>query len=314
MTAPPTPSTRVRRRLVVPTYEGRPLHDPTEPVYDQGLAFDVETLLSRRSMLKAIGLGGLGAGLLAACGPGASTAAPGGTSAASASTSSAGGSGTAAGSAATADCTVIPEETAGPFPGDGSNGPDVLSQSGVVRADIRSSFGTSTTTAQGVPLTIRFALLDLAKGCAPLANAAVYAWHCDRDGNYSMYSQAVTGENYLRGVQAAGADGVATFTSIFPACYQGRWPHIHFEVYPSLDRATDPANRIATSQIALPEATCKEVYATDGYASSVATLAHVSLTTDMVFGNDGAIHQIGAISGSIADGLTVELPVPVRTS
>ena len=33
--------------------------------------------------------------------------------------------------------TEIPEETAGPFPGDGSNGPDVLTESGVVRKDIR---------------------------------------------------------------------------------------------------------------------------------------------------------------------------------
>ena len=58
-------------------------------------------------------------------------------------------------SADAASCEVIPEETAGPFPGDGSNGPDVLSQSGVVRKDIRSSFGSSTTVAEGVPLTIQ---------------------------------------------------------------------------------------------------------------------------------------------------------------
>ena len=138
-----------------------------------------------------------------------------------------------------------------------------------------------------------------AKSCAPLANAAVYAWHCDRDGNYSMYSQGVTNENYLRGVQAAGADGIVTFTSIFPACYQGRWPHVHFEIYPSLDRATDPANRIATSQIALPSDICKQVYATDGYASSQTTFPQVSLASDMVFGNDQGIHQIGAMSGTI---------------
>ena len=292
-----------------PTFEGRPLHDPSESLYDQGLAFDLETLLTRRSMLKALGLGGLTAGLVVACGPGASAT---GTPAASATASTA--SSAAGGSAAAAGCSVIPEETAGPFPGDGSNGPDVLTQSGVVRSDIRSSFGTSTTTAQGVPLTIRLALLDASKSCVPLANAAVYAWHCDRDGNYSMYSAAAANENYLRGVQAAGADGVVTFQSIFPACYQGRWPHVHFEVYPGLDAATDPANRIATSQIALPEDICHAVYATDGYASSMQTLSRVSLTSDMVFGNDGGIHQIGAISGSIDSGLTVELPVAVRAA
>jgi protocatechuate 3,4-dioxygenase beta subunit len=129
-----------------------------------------------------------------------------------------------------------------------------------------------------------------------------------------MYSRGVTNENYLRGVQAADSSGIVTFQSIFPACYSGRWPHIHFEVYPSLDKATSPANRIATSQIALPEAICNEVYATDGYSQSVSNMQGVSLARDNVFGEDQGIHQIGAISGSIASGLTVELPVPVQTA
>ena len=158
-----------------PTFEGRPLPDPTEPVFDQGLTFDVETLLDRRKVLKILGFGA-GAFALAACAPG-SSASPFGSAAA-----------TSAANASGAACTVIPEETAGPFPGDGSNGPDVLTQSGIVRADIRSSFGSSSTVAAGVPLTIRLAIQDLADGCAPLANAAVYVWHCDQQGRYSMYS------------------------------------------------------------------------------------------------------------------------------
>jgi len=105
-----------------------------------------------------------------------------------------------------------------------------------------------------------------------------------------------------------------TFSSIFPACYPGRWPHVHFEVYPSLEKATSPTNRLATSQIALPEATCRDVYATAGYESSIQTLSGVSLQRDTVFGDDAGVHQIGAISGSIADGLTVELPVAVNTA
>ena len=40
-------------------------------------------------------------------------------------------------------CSLIPSETAGPYPGDGSNGPNVLTQSGIVRSDIRASFGSS---------------------------------------------------------------------------------------------------------------------------------------------------------------------------
>ena len=197
-------------------------------------------------------------------------------------------------------------------PGDGTNGPDVLNQSGVVRADIRSSFGSSTTLASGVPLTIRLAILDIAQSCAPIDGAAVYLWHCDQAGRYSLYSSSAQSENYLRGVQAAGADGIVTFTSIFPACYSGRWPHIHFEVYPSLEKATNAGNKIATSQVALPEDICNQVYATSGYEQSVQNLAGVSLARDNVFGDDGGVHELGAISGAIAGGLAVDLSVPVQ--
>ena len=289
---------------VIPSFEGRPLPNPTEPAYDQGLQFDIETLLDRRKVLKLFGYGAISLSL-AACAP-AATALPSASESASSST-------TPDPSASTAEAcdVVIPEETAGPFPGDGSNGPDILNQSGAVRSDIRSSFGSSTNTAEGVPLTIRFAIQDLANGCAPLAGAAVYVWHCTRDGEYSMYGQGVANENFLRGVQAAGDDGIVTFQSIFPGCYSGRWPHIHFEVYPSLEAATDSGNKIATSQIALPEATCAEVYATDGYGSSVESLARTSLDGDMVFGDDGGVRELGRISGTIPGGLTVELAVPV---
>ena len=99
-----------------------------------------------------------------------------------------------------------------------------------------------------MPLTVNLQILDNANGCTPLAGAAVYMWHCDIDGRYSLYSQAATDENYLRGVQEADSDGRVTFTSIFPAAYSGRWPHIHFEVYPSLTEATSagtPAGDVA---------------------------------------------------------------------
>ncbi len=110
----------------------------------------------------------------------------------------------------------IPEETAGPYPGDGSNGPNVLAASGVVRQDITASFGTGSGKAEGVPLTFTLTLLDNANGCVPLAGAAVYAWHCDREGRYSLYDSGLSNENYLRGVQEADANGQVTFTSSLP--------------------------------------------------------------------------------------------------
>ena len=70
----------------------------------------------------------------------------------------------------------------------------MLSKAGVVRTDIRSSFA----------------------------------------GLYSLYNRGATDQNYLRGVQASDADGKLSFTTIFPGCYRGRWPHIHFEIFRDL--------------------------------------------------------------------------------
>ena len=270
--------------------------------HDRGLVFDLSTM-DRRRVLKLLGFGGLSASLftIVGCGPAGATGSP-----------LASPSATAAAVASGASCAVIPEETAGPFPGDGSNGPDVLSQDGVVRSDIRSSFGSSTTVAAGVPLAIKLTIQDAGGDCAPLAGAAVYLWHCDRDGGYSLYSQAVADENYLRGVQEADDSGLVTFQSIFPACYPGRWPHIHFEVYPSLELATDEANKVATSQIALPEDACNLAFATDGYSQSIQNLSQLSLATDNVFRDDGATRQLGTVTGDVAGGLTVTATIPVN--
>lgn len=206
-------------------------------------------------------------------------------------------------------CEAIPEETAGPYPGDGSNGPNVLSQSGIVRSDIRSSFGGLTGDADGIPLTVRLSLVSTAT-CAPLAGRAIYLWHCDREGRYSLYSSGATDKNYLRGVQETDSDGNVTFTTIFPAAYSGRWPHIHFEVYPSLAAATDSSQKTDTSQLALPEDVCNDVYATAGYEASAGNLAQTSLTTDMVF-RDGSSQQLAAVTGSTAAGYQAALQVAV---
>jgi protocatechuate 3,4-dioxygenase beta subunit len=277
-----------------PTYEGRPLVRPDEEVVDQGLGFDVTTLMSRRRMLRALGFGAATVGL-AAC---ASTSSTGSTTTTAASTSSG----------------EIPDETAGPYPGDGSNGPNVLSESGIVRSDIRSSFGGSSGTAGGVPMNLELVISDLANGGVPFAGVAVYVWHCDREGRYSMYSSGVEDQNYLRGVQIADSAGRVSFTSIFPACYTGRWPHIHFEVYPDQASITDASNAIATSQVALPEDVCNQVYAQAGYEDSVGTMSEVTLTSDNVFGDDGGASQLGTVTGDATSGYNVSLAVGVDTT
>ncbi|OLT17864.1 3,4-dioxygenase subunit beta [Serinicoccus sp. CUA-874] len=303
-----TPRTQPR------TYEGRALPRPDDDLEDQGLAFDVGTLLSRRRALGLLGLGA--AGTLAACAPagtGSTAASSSATSEAAAATSAATGDDAAATS--TADLTEIPDETAGPYPGDGSNGADVLEQSGVVRSDLTSSFGDSAGgTATGIPMTLELTLLDIAAGGGPMTGAAVYVWHCTDSGLYSMYSSGVEDENFLRGVQVTDDAGVVTFTSIVPGCYAGRWPHIHVEVYPDEASIVDSTTNICTSQVALPQGMSEAVYATSGYDGSTENLGQLTLASDNVFGDDGGVHQLATVSGDTDAGYVVRLTVPIDTT
>ena len=82
-----------------------------------------------------------------------------------------------------------------------------------MRSDITSSFGSSTIKATGVPLTVTTTILDFSAGKKPLADGAVYVWHCNQQGQYSFYSSSVTQENYLRGVQETDPSGTGTTSS-----------------------------------------------------------------------------------------------------
>lgn len=289
-----------------PTYEGRLLDRADEEVVDQGAAFDIRTLVTRRGVLGLAGLG-VGALVLAACAPSQSSTSS--TSDSTATTDTGGSSG----STATTATGEIPDETAGPYPGDGSNGPDVLEESGIVRQDITTSIDGSAT-ADGIPLTFELQVVDLANGSVPFEGVAVYAWHCTAEGEYSMYSSGLEDVTYLRGVQVADADGKVSFTSIFPGCYSGRWPHIHFEVYPDVDSITDSANAIATSQLALPEDVCATVYADSRYPGSSQNLAQTSLSSDNVFGDDSGALQLATVTGDAGSGYSASLVVGVDTT
>ncbi len=268
--------------------------------HDLGLAHDLQ-VLSRRRILQLAGVAGAAA-LVAACEGGAAKHASGTTTAATS-------TGSAADAAACA--AAAPAETAGPYPGDGSNGPNVLIESGVVRSDIRSSFGSYSGTAEGVAATIELTLQDVTKSCAAGAGMAVYVWHCDRAGDYSLYSQDAVDQNYLRGVQVADQDGRVSFTSIFPACYAGRWPHIHFEVFDSLEAAVAGEDARLTSQIALPEQACTAVFDYDsGYNASVQNMSQVTLSSDNVFG-DGWDAELATVTGDPASGMTIALTIGV---
>jgi protocatechuate 3,4-dioxygenase beta subunit len=280
------------------------LHSPNHPRddledHDLGLAHDLPRLVSRRGAL--LMLGGAGAAVLAGCATNTGQVAT--TTAAAAPPS------TAAASAG-GDVSLIPEETAGPFPGDGSNGVNVLTESGVVRSDIRSSFGNASGIADGVPLRIDLTVLSVSSGGAPLSGAAVYAWHADAVGRYSLYSQGAEAENYLRGVQVADSAGRLSFQSIYPGAYDGRWPHVHFEVYPDVAAATAATGKLRTSQLALPEDVSRRVYADSRYPDSLSNLSRTSLDTDLVF-RDGYSLQLATVTGDASSGYVASLTVPV---
>lgn len=249
---------------------------------DGGLARDLSLTLSRRRALGLLGATGAGA-LLPACdflGP-PGHAEPNLTAFAA--------DGTV--------CMKMPSETAGPFPADGTNRlsgaiTNVLTQSGVIRSDIRSSFGGLQGTASGSRLDLAIQLVDVRRACAPLAGYLVYIWSCDARGKYSLYEIADC--NYLRGAGVTNAEGSVTLTTVFPGCYPGRWPHIHFEVFASAEKAGSGRESLLTSQFAFPADVCNSLYGAGGdYVGSGKNLAKLSIATDGIF-RDSTPEQIAA--------------------
>jgi protocatechuate 3,4-dioxygenase beta subunit len=291
-------------------------HDIDDHEHNRGLALDLETigrrLIERRRALAWLA-GSSTALALAGCGGsgGSSTAAASTDASATNGTSSTSSTSTSTSSGGTTatSCIADPAETAGPYPADGTNTAsgstsNVLTASGIVRSDIRSSFISSTTTAQGVQVTLTLTLVDASDGCTPLSGYAIYIWHCDASGNYSLYGAPT--ESYRRGVQVTDANGQVTFTTIFPACYSGRYPHMHLEIYTSTATATSGRAALLTTQLCMPAAVCTTVF--DGsslYSASIANFASVSIASDNVFGDNTSTQiaqQRPTMTGSVAAG------------
>ena len=206
-------------------------------------------------------------------------------------------------------CVADAQVTSGPYPADGTNQSsgstnDILTASGIVRRDIRRSFLTTNTLATGVQVLLHLTVRDETTGCGPESSFAVYVWHCDQNGHYSLYS--APSESYLRGVQVCGAKGGLGFKTIFPACYSGRWPHIHVEVFKSLSAATNGENAILTTQLAMPSDICSTVYSeASGYTGSSQNFSGESLSTDNVFGSCTSSElavMTPSFKGSVSDG------------
>ena len=217
-------------------------------------------------------------------------------------------------------CTALPWETAGPYPADGSNSKDgqivnVLTQEGVIREDLRASFAGYEGAAPGVPLAIELTLTDVS-GCSALGGHAVYVWHCDATGLYSLYDTPE--QNYLRGVGLSDTQGRVNFTTIYPGCNDGRWPHIHFEVFSSAAAAVAGEASVLTAQIALPEAESAAVYTADArYSNGTRNLGRTTLASDNVFSDNGdaaLAQQTLILEGDIETGLRGSVSIPCPSS
>ncbi|WP_417262114.1 hypothetical protein [Celeribacter sp.] len=215
------------------------------------------------------------------------------------------------------DCVAIPRETAGPFPADGTNRRagqivDVLTQNGVLRRDITSSFGEAKGQAEGVPISLELTLQDHA-GCTPLEGYAIYIWHCDAGGAYSMYN--VPEANWLRGLAVADASGKVAFDTVVPGCYPRRWPHIHFEVFESAEAAVSGVRPVLISQLAFSEGQIDEIYQSDQgrYAQSIRNLAGIPLSRDSIFRDNSAAElaqqtvEVSSGAGSLAGHVTIPI-------
>ena len=216
-------------------------------------------LFSRR---RALGIFGAAATLVG-CGGGSSS------SATSAATSSSGGT------SGSTSCVLTPQETAGPYP----LFSDVASASTYMREDI-------TEGKTGVPLQLLLTFVNANDSCAPITDALIYAWHCDKDGVYSGYSQPggnTLGETFCRGVQMTDSTGLVRFTTIYPGWYSGRITHVHFRAY--LGNSLQ-----ATSQLAFPQDITKAVYASSLYGARGQNTSITSFSADNVF-SDGEQYQ-----------------------
>lgn len=217
--------------------------------------------MKRKDFLKGIGLAGLGLGL-----PKTSKA-------------SAEGPLNPPGDA----CTLIPSETAGPFP------LDLTANTYYFRKDLRE-------TKTGVPLTVKLKILGSAN-CLPMQNVRVNIWHCDKDGLYSGYSQTnnagQAGLTYLRGYQMTDANGEVEFLTIFPGWYTGRICHIHFQVYVSSSYA-------AISQLTFDIAKKNAIYAANTALYTKGT-DPMTLSSDNIF-SDGYAYQLATLTPNTTTG------------
>jgi protocatechuate 3,4-dioxygenase beta subunit len=158
-----------------------------------------------------------------------------------------------------------------------------------------------------VAFTINITIKNTNNSCAALSGAIVDIWHCDKDGYYSEYGgsgmQTVnyTAVHFLRGRQTTDANGLVTFTSVFPGWYTSRSTHIHVHIYNAAGTS------LLITQIAFPEGSSSAVAAVNGsggtaYGYTKGMTGYTYNASDNVFSDDSAGAEVAAVTGSLSAG------------
>lgn len=209
-------------------------------------------------------------------------------------TPSTGSTGTGTTGTGSSGCTLAPTETEGPFP--------TKAPASYVRSNIVDG-------KTGHPMTVKITIKNSNSSCAVLSGALVDIWHCDADGNYSEYGgtgmqatnyQAV---HFLRGRQITDANGLVTFTTIFPGWYNGRATHIHVHIYSA------SGTSLKITQIAFPEGTGTALVAVNGYGKGMSGYTYNK--SDNVFSDDTAGAEIATVTGSTSAGFELSMTLNV---
>lgn len=241
--------------------------------------------MERKNFLKSLFVGAISApAVLAACGEDEAAAV----------TPSTGTSTGTGGTGTSGSCTVAPTETIGPFP--------TKVPASYVRSDI-------TDGRTGYKMTAKITITNTSNSCAALAGVLVDIWHCDAEGNYSEYggtgmqSTNYTNVHFLRGRQTTDANGLVTFTSIFPGWYSGRATHIHVHIYAA------NGTSLKVTQIAFPEGAGTAVAAVNGYSKGLSGYTYNK--SDNVFSDDTAGAEIATVTGSTTAGFELVMNIGV---
>ncbi len=202
------------------------------------------------------------------------------------------------GTNATASCTLVPSETAGPYP------LNLSSNATYFRQDIHE-------TEAGIVHRIKLKIIS-ANDCLPIQNARIDIWHCNANGYYSGYttngqqgSINYSTARWCRGIQMTNALGEVDFITIFPGWYSGRICHIHFQVYLS-------SMLQVTSQLTFPVAE-KNALLTSNLPYSNYGPDPTTFNNDNVF-SDGYALQLATLTGDPVNGYDSFLEVAINAS